>query len=458
MHPLSPIPGRQAHEAGPRGLRPRRRTLLAAGGTAPLLGLGLPSCGMFGGDEKGEVGEPDVRAEVQRAEPGPAEGSGSAAIPFTARMLGGIDRSEVNTVCSPLSAQIVLTMAGMGAAGDTRAQMEDVLGGTMDELAEAANTISSVLAVVGDEEREADDSNAPEPAVASLVNGVWAQEGMELEQSYLEDLAAHFDSGIYEVDYTDDRARERGRERMNDWVAEATRDLIQDLISEDFLSVDSRMVLINALHLKAAWPAPLSSAQGPFTLESGSEIETEMLSGKTDLWYEDDLCRATAINTYGRDLALALVQPVQDVPTVLDAWAEAADQDDAGLGALLAGLEGPASVQLTVPAFDIEWGGALTSMLEELGMEQAFAGTADFSGITQDQQLFISGVVQKAVITVDKEGMEAAAATAAGMAGSSAPADPKELILDSPFLFVAYETSTLAPLVLGWIGDPSQTR
>ena len=50
------------------------------------------------------------------------------------------------------------------------------------------------------------------------------------------------------------------------------------------------------------------------------------------------------------------------------------------------------------------------------------------------------------------------AATAVGMEASAADAEPKELLLDEPFLFVAYETSTLAPLVLGWIGDPSQTR
>lgn len=182
MRPLRSASGQRAPKFGRTALHPRRRTLIAVAGAAPLLGLGLSSCGMLGGsDRPGEVGEPDVRAEVERAEPGPAEGTGRAAVPFTARMLGGIDRSEVNTVCSPLSAQIVLTMAGMGAGGDTLAQMEQVLGGSMDELAEAANTLSSVLAVVGDEEREADEEDAPEPAVASLMNGVWAQEGMEME-------------------------------------------------------------------------------------------------------------------------------------------------------------------------------------------------------------------------------------------------------------------------------------
>lgn len=462
--PRFPAPGRPVPDHGRPALHPRRRTLLAAGGAAPLLGTGLASCGMLGGaDEPGEVGEPDVRAEAERAEPGPPEGTGQAAVPFSARMLGAIDRSEVNAVCSPLSAQIALTMAGMGAAGDTRAQMEQVLGGTMDELAAAANTLSTVLAAVGDEEREADEDDAPEPAVASLVNGVWAQEGMALEQPYLEDLSTYFGSGMYEVDFTDGRAREQGRERINDWVAGATRDLIQDLIPEGFLTVQTRMVLVNALHLKAAWPMPLTSAPGPFTLEDGSEIETEMLSGETRGWYEDELVRAAALGTYGGDLSLALVQPVDGVAAVLDTWAEAAESSDssgaaAGLGAVLEGLEGPDTVDVTLPAFDIEWKATLGELLTGLGMELAFTDAADFSGITSEEELFISEVVQKAVITVDEEGMEAAAATAVGMEAAAAPSEPKELILDSPFLFIAYETSTLAPLVLGWIGDPSQTR
>lgn len=144
----------------------------------------------------------------------------------------------------------------------------------------------------------------------------------------------------------------------------------------------------------------------------------------------------------------------------MDELAEAADGvgADAGLGAVLEGPQGPDVVDLSLPAFDIEWQTSLAALLQGLGMELAFTDGADFSGITTQEQLLISGVVHKAVITVDAEGMEAAAATAVGMEEAAAPEDPKELVLDSPFLFFAYETSTMAPLVLGWIGDPTQTR
>ncbi|MGP9844897.1 serpin family protein [Brachybacterium sp. 107] len=439
---------------------PPRRAVLAVGAALPLASVGLAACSDETGT--GEIAEPDLAADLPRADPGPADGAGALAIPFTARLLGAVDRAEVNTVCSPLSAQIALTMAGLGAAGDTRAQMEEVLGGSIDELAATANTLSSVLAAVGDEEREeADeaDEDAPEPAVAALVNGTWLQEDFAVDEDFLASLATHFGSGIYEVDFTDGRTREKGRERINDWVADATDDLIEDLIPEGALEDSTRLVLVNALHLKAAWPQPLTPEGGTFATGAGEEMSAEMLRGTTSSWYEDDLCRATALDTAAGDLALALVQPVADLASVLDAWADAADDSRAGLGALLDGLvEGGATTELTFPGFDIDWDASLQETLRELGMTDAFTGAADFSGITTQEELAISAVLQKAVITVDEHGMEAAAATAVGVGAVSALADVHELVLDSPFLFVVYERTTRAPLVLGWIGDPTQTR
>jgi serine protease inhibitor len=438
----------------PRPAQPRR-SLLVAGASLPL--IALSACGDGRGGEGGGI-EPDLRAELPRAEPGPAEGAGELIVPFTARLLGAIDRTPVNAVCSPLSAQVALTMIGMGAAGDTRAQLEDVLGGSMDELAATANTLSTVLASVGEEERAADDDEAPEPARASLVTATWLQEGMEVHQQFLEDLATWFGSGIFEADFIDAAAREEAREDINGWVAESTDDLIEELVPPEILSRDTRLVLVSALHLKAAWPEPLTALGGSFTTAQGEERSCEMLTGIARAWYEDESCRATSLPTYGDDLALALVQPTGDVDAVLDAWALASDDGRAGLAALLAGLEtAEATIQLTVPALDIGWEDSLVGVLEELGITVAFGDGADFSGVTRQEQLHIGEVLQKAVLRIDEEGMEAAAATAAVADTVSAEIPEQELVLDSPFLVVAYERSTATPLVAGWVGDPTQT-
>lgn len=143
---------------------------------------------------------------------------------------------------------------------------------------------------------------------------------------------------------------------------------------------------------------------------------------------------------------------------MLASWSGSSGDPSTGLGALLAGLEeSSASTQLSVPTFDISWESSLKELLEELGITDAFTPAADFSGVTGAADLMIDEVVQKAVITVDENGMEAAAATAVIVGETSAQVPERELVLASPFLVVAYERTTLAPLVVGWIGDPTTT-
>ena len=437
---------------------PPRRSVLAAAAALPLAGAGLSGCGALEGIV-GDDMEPDLVAELPRRKPGETDGLGRRVVPFTAHLLAGIDREPVNAVCSPLSAQTVLTMAALGAAGDTLAQMEEVLGGTVDELATTANTLSSVLAAVGDAAREEDDPEGPEPAVASLASSTWLQESMTVEQGFLDGLAEWFGSGVFQIDFLDEAAREKGRERINDWVAEQTDDLIEDLVPEQALSDRTRAVLVNALHLKAAWSSPLERRGGTFTTDEGEELSVELLHGSSSAWFEDSVCRATALEAAGGELALALVQPAGSIGETMDAWAEVAGTPAAGLGGLLDGLEDSSEqVDLAVPPFDIAWDSSLVEVLEGLGMTEVFSETADLSGITAEEDLVITEILQKAVITVDEEGMEAAAATAAMVDTTAAPAEPKQLVLDRPFLFVAYERTTRAPLVAGWIGDPTQAR
>lgn len=417
--------------------------------------------------------EETSRAPVpaSQAAPGEPRPSGALAVPFTARLLGAIDRGPVNAVLSPLSAQIALTMAGIGARGETLAQMEEALGGGIDELAESAAALAGVLARVGSAQREQQREGDADPATASLADGVWAQAGLDLEQSYREQLATAFGADVREVDFADADAREQGRREINDWVAEITHDLIQELVPAGALSAAERLVLVNALHLKAAWTKALTPVDGTFATADGQSLSLSMLQGTATGWYEDEHCRATALPTAGGELALALIQPASGLDALLDAWAAAAAApgperadgtdgiDGTGLAAVLSGLaEQPMPVDLTLPGFDIEWEGELNSQLAALGMADAFGAGADFSGIAEEAGIRLSRVLQKAVITVDEQGMEAAAATVVLMRMSLPLTPPQSLLLDAPFLFVAYEQSSLAPLVAGWIGDPTQTR
>ena len=80
---------------------------------------------------------------------------------------------------------------------------------------------------------------------------------------------------------------------------------------------------------------------------------------------------------------------------------------------------------------------------------------ADFSGITGEEQLFISAVVHQANIDVDEKGTTASAASAVVMAAQAAPAAPVTLRVDRPFLFAVRDLPTDAIVFLGRVADPS---
>jgi len=112
--------------------------------------------------------------------------------------------------------------------------------------------------------------------------------------------------------------------------------------------------------------------------------------------------------------------------------------DQGLLGDVMAALQPGYEVSLTMPKFEFRTQAALSDALKTLGMATAFdASTADFSGMTLQEALFISDVIHEAYIKVDEEGTEAAAATAVIMEATAAPmGEYVELTVDRPFLFV----------------------
>ena len=89
-----------------------------------------------------------------------------------------------------------------------------------------------------------------------------------------------------------------------------------------------------------------------------------------------------------------------------------------------------------LPKFKQENSMKLKKELSKLGCKNMFSGLADFSGITEEKELYVSHVVQKAFIEVNEEGTEAAAATGAvAVAYSSSFVYKPLFIADHPFIF-----------------------
>ena len=82
-------------------------------------------------------------------------------------------------------------------------------------------------------------------------------------------------------------------------------------------------------------------------------------------------------------------------------------------------------------------------------------GPADFSGMDGTRELYLQDVLHKAFVSVDEEGTEAAAATAVVVGITSAPAEPIQVKIDSPFIFLIRDIETGSILFVGRVLNPA---
>jgi len=368
---------------------------------------------------------------------------------FGADVYRSLGAGAQNTVFSPASIAAALQMALCGARGDTAAQIATALHVSVpDAAADGLRVLTDVLT-----------ASAGHPDVTLRApNTMWVQAGLPLSPEFTHQLRDAAMVTVRPADFA--HAPQEARAQINQLIADQTAGKITNLLGPSAISAATRLVLANAVYLKAAWAFPFpghATADAPFYPGTGGAVgdrdeplTVPVMRLTADLDYlRADGYQAVLLPYKASRLAMAVVLPDGPLSALAPRLA-------GGLGPLLQGTA-KQSVALSLPKFRQRASFGLIPVLQQLGIGDAFTDTADFSGITTAERLFIGAVVHQAYIDVDEQGTEAAAATAITMrpmAMRRGP-DPIRLVVDRPFLFAIVDTATGLPLFLGHVVRPS---
>lgn len=427
-----------------------------------LRGLGLSvlavgAVGLLGacGDDPGPVtapGSTDVTlasSDVERSAPDPAAVAAGVASMHAlgAGLWGELSATGGNLAVSPFSVAVALGMTVNGARGQTLDEMLDVLASdSADKVNAGFNAVAQhVESLAGPVKRWKDDDAE---IALDTANSLFGQQGVTWEPAFLDALAASYGAGMQQVDY--EAATEAARKAINAWTAERTRDKIPELIPSGVLTPLTRLVLVNALYLKAPWESPFEKSMtedGDFRLADGSMVSVPMMRSPDPIGgATGNGWRSARIAYAGGTLAMTVVLPDDDLDALVS---------DGGLADIVAAPTS-LSVSLTMPRWTFRSPSPLGDALKALGMPTAFEpAAADLSGMSAELDLFILAVLHEVFIAVDEEGTEAAAATAVVVNETSASIPDDQLVLDRPFLFVIHDVEHGTPLFVGRVADPS---
>ena len=357
------------------------------------------------------------------------------------------DRDE-NLILSPFSISLALAMTYSGAKGETEAQMADVLNfGAQDQTHPAFNALDLALedtSIVLDKEQE--------PMQLDIANSVFAEQTFTFLPDFLDTLSVNYGAGIRLMDFANNP--NPSRKEINQWVSDETKDKINDLLPENSITTDTKMVLVNAIYFKADWLSPFDANDtydGTFKLLDGSEVTVPMMRQRLGIpYFVGDGYAAAELPYAGDSAVMTLLVPDEGRFKEVESQLNSAMFDQ-----MLSNLT-PADVTLQMPKFEYESSFMLSDTLANMGMPNAFdSDLADFSGMTDQQALYIGNVIHKAFVAVDEEGTEAAAATAVIMEAATAMMPDNTLVIDRPFIYFIRDVESGQVLFIGRVLNPN---
>ena len=360
-------------------------------------------------------------------------------------------KPDENVVFSPLSIAFAFAMVRAGAKGETAQQLDEAFGFPAG-LDAAFNALTNGLATASAPPAapaptgEVDQDPPPAPPILTLANALFLQNGYPLADGFLRTLTEQYGSQVRTVDFGDQLA---ALNAVNGWANQYTAGRIPKILEQ--IVSGTRAVIANAVYLKADWTRPFDKAGDRDFAVAGKQVPVPMMDREDRLGYVKGAgWQSVEVPYFGDTLAMRVIVPDGDktpadllTPAVLDAAAKTA----------------PTGLELTMPLWDFGTTLNLRELMPKVGVEDLFVeGTADLTGMTEAERLFVNQAVHKANITVDELGTVASAVTALGVGVTSARQPPPvSITVDRPFVFQIFDVKTGATLFIGHVADPRAT-
>jgi serpin B len=254
----------------------------------------------------------------------------------------------------------------------------------------------------------------------------------------------HANFSPYASDFANNHEKER--KKINTWVSKKTNNLITNMLPQNSIDSDTRIVLVNALYLKMNWIHPFKTSNNhKFKKLDNSTINVNMMNMADPVnlkFYLGKIMKMVLLpyksksspsNTFS--MGIILQQSSKPIGNIMHFVNEATTQ----------------LVDVKIPKFETEFDIELNDIYKKFGMNTLFdEDKCNLNRMTHTNDLYVSQIVHKAKIIVDETGTEAAAVTALVMKNEMyMMTSAKSFIADQAFQYFIMHDQTKTILFSG---------
>ncbi|MDO4627776.1 MAG: serpin family protein [Planctomycetia bacterium] len=339
-----------------------------------------------------------------------------------------------NLVLSPLSAYRMLGTLYQGSAGETQNQIRSAMQWDGDlptwqtAMRESADVWNSLKEM-------------------TLADGVWIQDNYKINADFIQTL---WRTASVEVKNTN-FGSENARTEVNKWVAAKTEGKIPELL--DSLSEDTQILMANTLVFQGRWAHAFDerdSRKGYFTSIDGDEYRYPMMQTESEFrYYQGEDYQWLEMPYEGKKFSLMVLLPkdrglfMEQEKNLTPEFVEKCRKEAKRT-----------KVDVRFPKFTMRCTHQLIPSLTKMGVQDAFQAVANFSPMTESDDVMVTQIRQGIFLKVNEEGTEAAAATAVEFYPKAMNDGTPKFYADRPFVFMIRENTTGAILFVGRFVDP----
>ncbi len=348
---------------------------------------------------------------------------------------------EANIFCSPWSISTAFALLREGARGETADELESVFGLPKDDV-----TRRKLFATIQDDLNDNQGNYN-----LSTANGIWIKDGYKLSDDYVRIARESYGSEVSNTAIPS----EESRTQINEWVASKTNEKIRELIPEGVLSDLTRLVITNAIYFKGNWSIQFderATKEADFyvTPKMIARVPMMMLRKARFPYTENDDLQMLELPYRGNKVSMLILLPKDQRGGMRELEASLTLEN---LSTWKRALRNN-TLTLIVPKFKLETDYSLAKILSEMGLPSAFTkDSADLTGITDQERLYVQAVLHKAFVEVNEEGTEAAGATAVIVELTGPWVNPT-FRADHPFIFIIQDSETGNILFIGRVVNP----
>ena len=369
---------------------------------------------------------------------------------FAADLFRKNTESGKNSMLSPLSAYLCLSMCANGAGGITKSEMEKVLGLDMDALnLYCANLYSRI------------NENKQLEEYLSTSNAIWYNDayGILPKKNFLDVNALYYGVDLYKANFRDVNVAAD----VNLWISEKTDGMIEKML--DNVNEKAIMLLVNTLLFESRWAQAggYNRTNVDFTDSDGRTKSVSGVYSTGYSYYKSENFHAFKTAYEANGIAFYGILPTADGKyggKDVDFDSVIAGFDANEMYGILNGRQRELyMVHAMTPCFKFDYEVQLSDYFAKNGMPSAFdMWGADFSNMyetTDAFNVYISNILQKTAIELDENGTKAAAATVIVNATAMDPSQftQIQMYLDRPFIFMIVDEVSGVPLFVGSVAN-----